>query len=187
VLATPVPVARLVLAKFAALMVHATALVTFLAVVGALLKAVWFGDTSLTLYSGAETAAELLAVGQRPVATLTGAPALLRLALSYAYLASFLYGLAALGLAVSALVRQTMSAISAATAVVVLTWVVSTVPSLAPVHPYLLVAHARGWLYVASAIVPLDRVLLGLGCAAAHVVIGLTAAWALVRWRDVHA
>jgi len=186
-LVTPVSRGRFLLAKFIACVVHVLCLVVFTAGLSQLVRWALFDDLRFGLLAGTEGAYDLLRPEQHPVEVLSGAGAWVRLALCYGYTACFLVALTALSLLVAAMMRHTVGAISVTAAIAVLEWVVSSVEPLAHVRPFMLVDQARGWLWVASGIVPVERVLAGLASMTGYTVACLVCAWVSLARRDVHA
>ncbi len=187
ILVTPISRGRLLLAKYLACVVHALALTAFTGLLAWTLRATLCGHSGVPLMAGTETAMELLRPDEHPVGVLTGAEAVGRVAFAYGYLWLFLCALAALALFVSSAMRNGMGAVSVAAATVVLMWVASSAEPLAPVRPYLLVDHGRGWLWIMSGIPSTAKIAASVGCCAAYTAGCLAGAHALLAGRDVHA
>ncbi len=187
ILVTPIARGRLLIAKYLACVIHALALTAFTGTLACLLRWALFGHSDAPLLAGTETAMELLRPDQHPVCVLEGCEAFVRASAAYAYLWLFLCALAALALLISSAMRHGMGAVSVAAAAVVLMWVASSAEPLAPVRPYLLVDHGRGWLWILSGIPDAARIVGSIGCCLAYTAGCLVGAQALLAGRDVHA
>jgi len=168
----PVPVhrTRLLLVKYGAIVAFAFAATLLVAAVGAGAGLLLFGGGKVLLLSGTQVS--------------FGA-GLLRLIGVCAYMAVGLSALGAVGLFVSTLTEQPIGATIATMILVVLSFILDTIPRLDWLHPYLL---THNWLAFGELLrdpVVFDGLRPGLVSAAAYIVIFLTAAWARFAGKDV--
>jgi ABC-2 type transport system permease protein len=168
----PVPVhrTRLLLVKYAAIVAFAFAATLLVAAVGAGAGLVLFGGGDVLLLSGTEVS--------------FGA-GLLRLLGVCAYMAVGLSALGAIGLFVSTLTEQPIGATIATMILVVLSFILDTIPRLDWLHPYLLTHHWLSYGELLRDPVVFDGLRPGLVSAAAYIVIFLTGAWARFAGKDV--
>jgi ABC-2 type transport system permease protein len=169
-LAVPVDRTRLLVVKFAAIVVFAFAATLVVAGTGALLGLAVFGSGPLVTLSGT----------QLPFWTGVG-----RLVLVCLYLTVCLAGLGALGMFVSTLTEQPIGATIATLVLAVGSEILDAIPQLAVIHRYL---PTHYWLAFGDLLrdpMTTDGVLAGLLSAAAYVAIFGTAAWARFGGRDV--
>ncbi|OYO22705.1 ABC transporter permease [Enemella dayhoffiae] len=169
-LTVPVHRTRLLLTKYAALVVGAVVAPLTVAVAGVLIGGLLFGLGPVTVLSGAQ---------------LSLPAALLRLLGIVGYLAVGLAALAAVGLFISTLTEQPVAVTLATAGVAMISWILDSVPQLEWLHPWLLV---HGWPAYADLLrepVFWDNLGRGLLVDLAWLVIFGTAAWARFGGRDV--
>lgn len=169
-LAVPVHRTRLLLVKYAAIVVFAFAAVLLVASVGLLAGLALFGGGPVTLLSGAQVSL---------------AAALLRLLLVCAYIAAGLCALGAIGLFVSTLTEQPIGATVTVLIVTVASFVLGTIEQLAWLHPYLLTEHWMAFGDLLRQPFHAGQTGSGLVTAAAYIVVFWCAAWARFSGRDV--
>jgi ABC-2 type transport system permease protein len=169
-LAVPVDRTRLLLVKFAGLVVFSFAATLLVAAVGALLGLALFGGGPVVTLSGS---------------TLAFWPGVLRLVLIVLYLTVCLTALSAIGMFVSTLTEQP---IGAAIAILILTLgseIADAIPQLSAIHRYL---PTHYWLAFGDLLrdpISFDQVTPGLLSAAVYLLVFGTAAWARFGGRDV--
>lgn len=171
-LTVPVGRTRLLLVKYAAIVVFALAAAALVAVIGLVAGLIAFGVGPVTLLSGAQIP---LGAG------------LARLLVVVLYLAAGLAALGAVGLFVSTLTEQPIGATIAVVLFSAASFILDQIPQVAWLHPYLLTHH---WLDFGDLLrdpVPLGNLGAGLASAAAYVAIFGTAAWARFTTRDITA
>lgn len=169
-LTVPVARTRLLLVKYASLVVSALIGVVIVAAVGALVGVAIFGAGPLTTLSGTQ-------IGT--------ADALWRLVLTCLYLTAGLAALAALGLFVSTLTEQPIAVIVTVLIATILFWLLDSIPQLAPIHPYLLVDAWPSYADLLRDPPYFANILRGLGVDAAYAAVFLLAAWARFSGKDV--
>jgi ABC-2 type transport system permease protein len=168
----PVPVhrTRLLLVKYGAIVAFAFSATLLVAVVGAGSGLALFGGGNVLLISGTE---------------ISFGAGLLRLLGVCAYIAVGLSALGAIGLFVSTLTEQPIGATIATMIIVVLSFILDTIPRLDWLHPYLLTHHWLSYGELLRDPVVFDGLRPGLISAAAYIVIFLTGAWARFAGKDV--
>lgn len=169
-LTVPVGRTRVLVVKYAAVVIFTFAAVALVAVIGLLAGLVLFGVGPVTLLSGSQVS---LAGG------------LLRLLAVCGYLAVGLCALAGLGLFVSTLTEQPIGATIAVLIVTMTSFVLDSIPQLEWLHPYL---PTHWWMSFGDLLrdpVQLREIGLGLLSAGAYAVIGWSAAWARFAGRDI--
>jgi ABC-2 type transport system permease protein len=169
-LVVPVDRTRLLLVKYASVVVYALVAALTVAVTGIVVGALLFGLGDLTLLSGAT-----VGLGE----------GLLRALAVALYVAAMLTTVAALGLAVSTLTEVPVAAMSATAIAVVVVEILDAVPQLAAVHPWLFTEY---WLAFGDLLrdpVVLDAVWHGLAVQAGWAAVLLALAWARLTSRDV--
>jgi ABC-2 type transport system permease protein len=169
-LVVPVDRTRLLLVKYASVVVYALVAALTVAVTGVVVGALLFGLGDLTLLSGAT-----VGLGE----------GLLRALAVALYVAAMLTTVAALGLAVSTLTEVPVAAMSATAIAVVVVEILDAVPQLAAVHPWLFTEY---WLAFGDLLrdpVVLDAVWHGLAVQAGWAAVLLALAWARLTSRDV--
>jgi ABC-2 type transport system permease protein len=169
-LAVPVQRTRLLLVKYAAIVTFAFAATLLVAAVGAGYGLVLFGGGDVLLLSGT---------------TASFGEGLLRLLAVCAYMAVGLSALGAIGLFVSTLTEQPIGATIATMILVVVSFILDTIPRLDWLHPYLLTHY---WLNYGDLLrdpVVFEGLRPGLVSAGTYIVIFLTASWARFAGKDV--
>lgn len=169
-LAVPVPRTRLLVIKYAAIVLFGFAATALVAAVGLAAGLALFGGGEVTLLSGAT-----VGFGQ----------GLLRLLAVCAYLAVGLAALGAVGLFVSTLTEQPIGATITVVIFTITNHILYAIPQLEWLHPYLL---TRWWLAFADLLrepIYTEAVGNGLVSAGAYILIFWTAAWARFASRDV--
>lgn len=169
-LAVPVDRTRLLVVKFAAIVVFAFAATVLVAGVGALLGLAVFGSGPMVSLSG------------------TALPfwdGVLRLVLVCLYLTICLTGLGAIGMFVSTLTEQPIGATIAILVLAVGSQIMDAIPQLSGIHRYL---PTHYWLAFGDLLrdpIAADRTIPGLLSTLSYVAIFGTAAWARFGGRDV--
>jgi ABC-2 type transport system permease protein len=169
-LTVPVSRTRLLVIKFAAVVVFTLAAVGTIAVAGTAIGLALFGGGPATLLSGA---------------TVSFGGALFRLGLVCLYVAACLVALAAIGLFVSTLTEQPIGATIGIVVVAVASQILNAVPQLAAIGPYL---PTHYWLDYGELLRdPIDYSALvpGLLSAGIYLAVFCSAAWARFSSKDV--
>ncbi len=169
-LAVPVQRTRMLLVKYAAIVIFAVAATLLVAVVGVLIGLALFGGGPVTLLSGSQ-----VSFGE----------GLLRLLAICGYLAAGLAALGAIGLFVSTLTEQPIGATIAIVMAGVGSFILDSIPQIEWLHPYLL---THWWLSFGDLLrdpVAFDGIQQGLFSAASYTAVFLAAAWARFSVRDV--
>jgi ABC-2 type transport system permease protein len=169
-LTVPVHRTRLLVVKYAAIVIFTITATLLVAVVGVLIGLALFGGGPVTLLSGNQ-------IGT--------AAALLRLLAVCGYLAAGLCALGAVGLFVSTLTEQPIGATIAVVVANVASFILSAIPQLGWLHPYLLTEYWMAFGDLMRDPVQTGDVGRGLVTAAAYTVVFWTAAWARFAGRDV--
>lgn len=171
-LTVPVGRTRLLAVKYAGIVFGAFLAPLTVAASGLVAGLLLFGGGDVTLLSGAQ-----IGLG----------PALLRLLGVCLYLGVCLSALGAVGLFLSTLTEQPMGATIALTMLSVASFVLSQIPQLDWLHPYLLTEHWQDFGELLRSPVSLAALMPGLLSAGAYIVIFLTAAWARFGNRNITA
>lgn len=169
-LTVPVHRTRLLLTKFAGLVVFALAAVTLVAAVGALLGLVLFGGGELTTLSGT---------------TIGLGAGLWRLLLVCLYITACLSAVAAIGLFVSTLTEQPIGATIAIMMLTLISQILDAIPQLSSIHAFL---PTHYWLAFGDLLrdpMATGMVERGLLSAAAYTLVFGAAAWARFGSRDI--
>lgn len=169
-LTVPVGRTRLLVVKYAAIVIFACAAVALIAVVGSVIGLALFGGGEMILFSGTTT---------------TFAGALGRLLLTCGYLACGLSALGAIGLFVSALTEQPIGATVAVVLVNLMMIICDSIDQLSWLHPWLLTHWWTAFgdlLRDPVATADLQRGLLTFG---AYAVVFWLLAWARFTSRDI--
>ncbi|NLT30624.1 MAG: ABC transporter permease [Propionibacterium sp.] len=169
-LTVPVHRTRLLLTKYAALVVGAFIAPLTVAIAGLLAGWALFGLKPVRLLSGTEI----------PLAEGLG-----RLALMVAYLGVCLAALAAVGLFISTLTEQPVAATLATAGVVMVVWILHAVPQLDWLHPWLIVHHWTAGTDLFRQPIFTDNLQRGLLLAAGYIVVFGSAAWARFSNKDI--
>jgi ABC-2 type transport system permease protein len=161
---------RLLVVKYAAIVIFAVAATFLVAGVGAFMGVALFGGGDMTLLSGSRTSM---------------ADGLWRLLLSSLYLAAQFSALGAIGLFISTLTEQPIGATIAVVLINVMMFILDSISQLAWLHPWLL---THWWTaigdFVRDPIYP-DSIERGLLTAAAYAVTFWLLAWARFSSKDI--
>ncbi len=169
-LVTPVTRTRLLLVKYAGIVVGAFIATFVVSVVGILMGLILFGGGPMTLLSGTQVS--------------FGA-GLLRVVLATVYLALGLAALGAVGLFASTLTEQPIAAMIVTIIFSSTSLVLDSIPQVAWLHPYLLTHH---WLDFGDLFrdpIAWNNIVAGLSLAASYAVVFFAAAWARFTTKDV--
>jgi ABC-2 type transport system permease protein len=161
---------RLLVTKFAAIVIFAFVATLLVAVVGTIIGLALFGGGDMTLLSGRQTSM---------------ADGVWRLFLSTAYLAAQFSALGAIGLFVSTLTEQPIGATVAVVLVNVMMFVLDSISQLDWLHPWLL---THWWNSIGDLLrdpIAPDAVLRGLATAGVYAVVFWLAAWARFSSKDI--
>lgn len=169
-LTVPVHRTRLLLTKYASLIVGAFLAPLVVAAAGLLVGWMLFGMKPVRLLSGSE-----IPIGE----------GLWRLLLIVAYLGICLSALAAVGLFISTLTEQPIAATLATAGVVMISWILDTIPQLDWLHPWLIVHHWMASNDLLRDPMFLENIQRGLLLAAAYTVVFVSAAWARFAGKDI--
>jgi ABC-2 type transport system permease protein len=169
-LTVPAGRTRLLLIKYAAIVIFAVVATLLVAVVGTIMGLALFGGGDMTLLSGTQT-------------SLGGGIG--RLVLTVGYLAAGFTALGAIGLFVSTLTEQPIGATIAIVLVNVMMFILDSISQLDWLHPWLL---THWWLSFGDLLrdpITTDNVQRGLATAAVYVVAFWLAAWARFTTKDI--
>lgn len=169
-LTVPVSRTRMLVVKYAAIVIFTLAATLLVAAVGALIGLLLFGGGPVTLLSGS----------QIPLGS-----ALLRLLAICGYLTVGLSALGAIGLFVSTLTEQPIGATIAVVMLSVFSVILDSIQQLDWLHPYLLTHWWTAFGDLLRDPVELSSVWTGLFSAGAYIVIFTSAAWARFAAKDV--
>ena len=170
-LAVPVGRTRMVLVKYAAVVVFAFAAALLVLVVGAVLGLAFFGGGDVTLLSGDRV---------------PFAEGLLRALAIWAYISVCLCAMGAIGMFVSSLTEQPIGGAIALMVITVGSFILLQFPQLSWLHPFLLTRHWMAYGGFFTDPIGWDTgILSGLFSAGAYILIFLSAAWARFSGRDV--
>jgi ABC-2 type transport system permease protein len=169
-LVTPVTRLRLLLVKYAAIVVGAFVATYVVTVVGMAMGLILFGGGPMTLLSGTQ---------------ISFGAGLLRVLLAASYLACGLAALGAIGLFASTLTEQPIAAMIATIMFSSTSFVLDSIPQVAWLHPYLLTHH---WLDFGDLFrdpIAWNNIVAGVALAASYAVVFFAAAWARFTTKDV--
>ena len=169
-LVTPVTRLRLLLVKYAGIVVGGFVATYVVTLVGMAMGLALFGGGSMTLLSGTQ---------------ISFAAGLLRVLLAASYLACGLAALGAFGLFVSTLTEQPIAAMIATIMFSSTSFVLDSIPQVGWLHPYLLTHH---WLDFGDLFrdpIAWNNIVAGLALAASYAVVFFAAAWARFTTKDV--
>ena len=161
---------RLLLTKYAAVVVFGLAATTLVALAGVVSGLALFGGGDVILLSGTTT---------------SFADGVGRLALSVLYLSAGFAALGAIGLFVSTLTEQPIAAIVATIGIEVLMFILDQIPQLAWLHPWLLVDWWASFGDLLRDPITTDAISRGLLTALVYAVVFLAAAWARFGSKDI--
>jgi ABC-2 type transport system permease protein len=169
-LTVPVNRTRLLVVKYASLVIGAFIGVVVVAITGLVIGGLFFGLGPVTLLSGNQV--ELV-------------NALGRLGLVLLYVTVGLAGLAAIGLFISTLTEQPIAAMIATTIVSTAMWILDGIPQLDWLHPWLLVHYWPAFADLFRDPMFFDQMRQGLLVAIGYVVVFALLAWARFANKDV--
>lgn len=169
-LAVPVHRTRLLLVKYAGVVIFAFAAALLVAAVGTVAGLALFGGGDVLLLSGT---------------TVGFGEGLLRLLGVCAYIAVGLSALGAIGLFVSTLTEQPIGATIATMILIVVSYILDVIPRLEWLGPYLPTHYSMEYGELLRDPVSFAALQPGLFSAACYIVIFLTAAWARFAGKDV--
>lgn len=161
---------RLLLTKYAAVVIFGLTATTLVALAGVVSGLALFGGGDVILLSGTTT---------------SFADGVGRLALSVLYLSAGFAALGAIGLFVSTLTEQPIAAIVATIGIEVLMFILDQIPQLAWLHPWLLVDWWASFGDLLRDPITTDAISRGLLTALVYAAVFLTAAWARFGSKDV--
>ncbi|MGI3782743.1 MAG: ABC transporter permease [Janthinobacterium lividum] len=161
---------RLLLTKYAAVVIFGLVATALVALAGVVSGLALFGGGDVILLSGTTT---------------SFADGVGRLALSVLYLSAGFAALGAIGLFVSTLTEQPIAAIVATIGIDVLMFILDAIPQLAWLHPWLLVDWWSAFGDLLRDPVSTDAISRGLLTALVYAVVFLTAAWARFSSKDI--
>jgi ABC-2 type transport system permease protein len=169
-LTVPVHRTRLLLVKFATVVVACFTAVTIVAVTGLVIGLILFPVGDVTLLSGTQ-----IPLGE----------AIWRLALICAYLAICLTALGAIGLFISTLTEQPIGAIIGLATLTITSHILGTISQISAIHPYLFTNY---WLAFGDLLrdpIATTEITKGLVSAGLYTLIFGSLAWARLNSRDV--
>jgi ABC-2 type transport system permease protein len=169
-LTIPVERTRLLLTKYAAIVIFAFAATGLVALVGAIMGLALFGGGDMTTFSGSQ-----VSFGN----------GVLRLLLSCGYLATGFAALGAIGLFVSTLTEQPIGATIAVVLINVMMFVCDSISQLDWLHPWLL---THWWIFFGDLLrdpVVTDNIQRGLITSAVYAIVFWLAAWARFSTKDI--
>jgi len=169
-LVVPVRRGRLLLVKYAAVLVFCLVAVLLVAAAGTLTGLTLFPVGPVTLLSGS---------------TIPLAEAMARMLLVAGYVAMSMAGLAAVGLLMSTLTEVPIGAMAATLTLSIASQVLDSIPQVAAVHPWL---FSHRWLAFGDLLrqpVPTHELALGIGTQVAYVAVFLALAWNRLDAKDV--
>jgi ABC-2 type transport system permease protein len=169
-LAIPAGRTRLLVIKYAAIVIFALAATFLVAIVGAIMGLVLFGGGEMTLLSGTQTS---LADG------------VWRLILSSLYLAAQFSALGAIGLFVSTLTEQPIGATIAIVLVNVFMFILDSISQLAWLHPWLLTHWWTAFADLLRDPIATESMERGLITALVYASVFWLAAWARLSTKDI--
>ncbi len=161
---------RLLLTKYAAVVIFGLVATALVALAGVVSGLALFGGGDVILLSGTTT---------------SFADGVGRLALSVLYLSAGFAALGAIGLFVSTLTEQPIAAIVATIGVDVLMFILDAIPQLAWLHPWLLVDWWSAFGDLLRDPISTDAISRGLLTALVYAVVFLAAAWARFSSKDI--
>jgi ABC-2 type transport system permease protein len=169
-LVTPVTRLRLLLVKYAGIVVGAFVATYIVTLVGMVMGLILFGGGPMTLLSGTQ---------------ISFGAGLFRVFLAASYLACGLAALGAFGLFASTLTEQPIAAMIATIMFSSTSFVLDSIPQVGWLHPYLLTHH---WLDFGDLFrdpIAWNNIVAGLALAASYAVVFFLAAWARFTTKDV--
>lgn len=169
-LAIPAGRTRLLVIKYAAIVIFALAATFLVAIVGVIMGLALFGGGDMTLLSGTQTSM---------------ADGMWRLALSSLYLAAQFSALGAIGLFVSTLTEQPIGATIAIVLVNVFMFILDSISQLAWLHPWLLTHWWTAFADLLRDPIATESIERGLITALVYASVFWLAAWARLSTKDI--
>jgi ABC-2 type transport system permease protein len=169
-LAIPAGRTRLLVIKYAAIVIFALAATFLVAIVGAIMGLALFGGGDMTLLSGTQTSMT---------------DGIWRLALSSLYLAAQFSALGAIGLFVSTLTEQPIGATIAIVLVNVFMFILDSISQLAWLHPWLLTHWWTAFADLLRDPIATESMERGLITALVYASVFWLAAWARLSTKDI--
>ena len=169
-LAIPAGRTRLLVIKYAAIVIFALAATFLVAIVGVIMGLALFGGGDMTLLSGTQTSM---------------ADGMWRLALSSLYLAAQFSALGAIGLFVSTLTEQPIGATIAIVLVNVFMFILDSISQLAWLHPWLLTHWWTAFADLLRDPIATESMERGLITALVYASVFWLAAWARLSTKDI--
>lgn len=169
-LAIPAGRTRLLVIKYAAIVIFALAATFLVAIVGVIMGLALFGGGDMTLLSGTQTSM---------------ADGMWRLALSSLYLAAQFSALGAIGLFVSTLTEQPIGATIAIVLVNVFMFILDSISQLAWLHPWLLTHWWTAFADLLRDPIATESIKRGLITALVYASVFWLAAWARLSTKDI--
>lgn len=169
-LAIPAGRTRLLVIKYAAIVIFALAATFLVAIVGAIMGLALFGGGDMTLLSGTQTSM---------------ADGMWRLALSSLYLAAQFSALGAIGLFVSTLTEQPIGATIAIVLLNVFMFILDSISQLAWLHPWLLTHWWTAFADLLRDPIATESIERGLITALVYASVFWLAAWARLSTKDI--
>ena len=171
-LSVPVGRTRLLFIKYASLMIASIIGVLIVIVVGGVLGVAFFGAGPSATLSG----------GQISFADTLG-----RLLLAGAYICLMLWAIAAIGLFLSTLVDQPMAVTVGVMVLVVMMWILLTVPQLDWLHPWLITYRMQAFIDVMREPMYFAEISKGALVALGYILVFGSAAWARFTSKDINS
>ena len=169
-LTVPVSRARLLVVKYAGLVVFGLAAAVLVAVVGLVVGWALFPTGDVTLLSGT-TVPATEAVGRALLVAL--------------YVTASLAGLSAIGLAVSTFTEVPVAAMATTVVLAITSQILDAIPQLSWLHPWLFTHHWLSFADLLRSPVPTGAMVDGLQLQAGWILVALTVAWSRFTTRDI--
>jgi ABC-2 type transport system permease protein len=169
-LTVPVSRLRLLVVKYAAIVIFAFIATFLVTAVGMAIGLALFGGGNVTTLSGSQV---------------SFAEGVGRVALASAYIACALASLGAVGLFISTVTEQPIAATIATVVFSTTSLILDSIPQVSWLHPYLLTHHWMAFGDLFRTPIAFDGVLQGLYVAAAYALVFFLAAWARFAGKDV--
>ena len=169
-LTVPVTRARLLVVKYASLVVASFWAVLAVVLPGVVIGLALFGFGPMTTFSGSQ---------------LDGGDAVWRLVIAALYVTAAMAALAAVGLFFSTLTEQPIAVTVAVMIFVIASWILQGIEQVSWLHPWLLVNYATAFVDVLRDPIAWEQMQRGLGVFAAYAVVFWLAAWARFAGKDI--
>ena len=169
-LTIPVGRTRLLITKYAAIVIFAFGATALVALVGAIMGLALFGGGDMTTFSGSQV---------------SFGSGVLRLVLSCGYLAAGFAALGAIGLFISTLTEQPIGATIAIVLVNVMMFILNQIQQLDWLHPWLLIHWWTSFGDLLRDPIATDNIQRGLLTAAVYATVFWLAAWARFSSKDI--